>query len=108
MDDYYEVRISAENQLQANKIIDSLLNKKLVTGGQFVHQPARFLWKRKVIDINYVMINSYTKHQNVDIIIEDVRLTTEEEVPMITFVKIDRLNSELASWIDLTLGSPGI
>jgi hypothetical protein len=51
MTTYYEVKISAENQAQADTILNSLLEKKLVTGGQFIIAPARFLWKGAVQDM---------------------------------------------------------
>jgi len=103
MTDYYEVKISAENQEQADKILNSLLEKKLVTGGQFIHAPARFLWKGKVQDMDYVTITSYTTDKHKDTVIEDVRSTTTEEVPMITFTLPNDLNIELRNWIDETL-----
>lgn len=103
---YYEVKISAENQAQADVILNSLLAKKLVTGGQFVVAPARFLWKGKVIDMaEYVTIISYTTDKHKQAVIEDVRKTSAEEVPMITFAAPDDLNQELRDWIDRTLGS---
>lgn len=43
MTTYYEIKISAENRQQADVILNSLLDKKLVTGGQFISAPARFL-----------------------------------------------------------------
>lgn len=100
---YYEVKISAENQQQADKILNSLLEKKLVTGGQFIKQPARFLWKGKVQDMDYVTITSYTTDTHKQAVMEDVRQMTAEEVPMITFVAPDDLNKELRDWIDETL-----
>ncbi len=100
---YYEVKISAENQAQADTILDSLLEKKLVTGGQFIVAPARFLWKGKVENMNYITITSYTIDTHKDSIIEDVRKTTAEAVPMITFVSPSDLNQELQDWIDETL-----
>ena len=103
MSSYYEVKISAENQEQADKILNSLLEKKLVTGGQFLHAPARFLWKGKVQDMDYVTITSYTTDRHKDKVVEDVRKTTAEEVPMITFTLPDDLNKELRDWIDSTL-----
>ncbi|HJQ09184.1 MAG TPA: hypothetical protein VJ836_06915 [Candidatus Saccharimonadales bacterium] len=45
MTTYYEVKISAENQDQTDTILNSVLKKRLVTDGQFVGTPARFLWK---------------------------------------------------------------
>lgn len=103
MTTYYEVKISAENQGQADTILNSLLDKRLVTGGQFMVAPARFLWNGKVQDMDYVTITSYTTDKHKEAVMEDVRKTTAEEVPMITFVAPDDLNKELRDWIDRTL-----
>jgi uncharacterized protein involved in tolerance to divalent cations len=100
---YYEVKISAENQEQADKMLNSLLKKKLVTGGQFIKQPARFLWKGKVQDMDYITITSYTTDKHKDAVMEDVRKTSAEEVPMMTFTLPDDINQELCDWIDETL-----
>jgi len=101
---YYELKISAENQTQADTILNSLLEKKLVTGGQFITAPARFLWKGAIHDMaEYVTITSYAIEKHKDAIIEDVRRTSVEEVPMITFLVIDELNPELKEWIERTL-----
>lgn len=100
---YYEVKISAENQEQADTILNSLLEQRLVTGGQFINAPARFLWKGKVQDMDYVTITSYTTDKHKNSVIEDVRKTSAEEVPMMTFVLPDDMNQELRDWIDQTL-----
>jgi uncharacterized protein involved in tolerance to divalent cations len=101
---YYELKISAENQAQADVILNSLLEKKLVTGGQFITAPARFLWKGAINNMQeYVTITSYTTDPHRDAIIEDVLRTSAEEVPMITFLVIDELNEELRKWIEQTL-----
>lgn len=100
---YYEVKISAENQEQADKILNSLLEKKLVTGGQFIKQPARFLWKGNIQDMDYLTVTSYTTDKHKDAVMEDVCKTSAEEVPMITFVLPDDINQELRDWIDETL-----
>lgn len=103
MTKYYEVRISAENQGQADAILNSLLEQKLITGGQFLTSPARFLWKGKVVDMQYITITSFTTDRHKDAVIVDVRKTSEEEVPMIRFIAPDDLNEELRNWIDETL-----
>src|SRR4051812_7052996 len=101
MSTYFEVKISAENKVQADTILNSLLEKKLVTGGQFIIAPARFLWKGKIQDMQeYIIITSYTTDKHKEAVIEDVRNTSAEEVPMITFVAPDDLNQELREWID--------
>ncbi len=101
---YYEVKISAENQKQADVILNSLLSKKLVTGGQFISAPARFLWKSDINEMaEYVTITSYTTDKHKDAIMEDVRQTSAEEVPMMTFILPDDINQELRDWVDRTL-----
>jgi len=100
---YYEVKISAENQEQADLILNSLLEKRLVTGGQLLKAPARFLWKGKITDMEYVTILTYTNDQHKDAVMDDVRRTTQEEVPMMTFTLLDDINKELRDWIDTTL-----
>jgi uncharacterized protein involved in tolerance to divalent cations len=78
---YYEMFISAKDQKQADAILNSLLEKRLITGGQFLRDPARFLWKGQV---------------------EDIENTATEEFPMIRFIQIE-VNNKLASWIEETL-----
>jgi uncharacterized protein involved in tolerance to divalent cations len=98
----YEVFISAETKDQANKIIDSLMSKKLATGGQFFESPAKFLWKGKVTEMKYVTITSFTTDSKKQALIDDVEATSEEEVPMIRFVAADT-NEKLADWVRQTL-----
>jgi len=100
---YYEVKISAENQEQADLILNSLLEKRLVTGGQFLKAPARFLWKGKITDMEYITILTYTNNEHKNAVMDDVRKTTDEEVPMMTFTLPDDINVELRDWIDATL-----
>ena len=103
--EYYEVKISAEDKAQADTIINSLLEKRLVTGGQFLHAPARFLWEGETVDMpDYVTVTSYTVSSNIQALMDDVRRTSEEQVPMVTFVSPAAMNSELQDWIDQTLG----
>lgn len=98
----YEVFISAETTQQANKILDSLISKKLATGGQFLESPAKFLWKGDVTEMDYVTITSFTTDTKRQALIDDVETTSEEEVPMIRFVAIET-NEKLADWVQQTL-----
>jgi uncharacterized protein involved in tolerance to divalent cations len=102
MQRYYEVFISAETQEQADVILNSLLEKKLATGGQFLKAPARFLWKGNVEDMDYITITSFTTAENKDALIQDVESTSTEEVPMVRFIAVN-VSPKLAAWIDETL-----
>lgn len=96
-----KVEISAENKQQADDILNDLLAKKLVTGGQFIKTPARFLWKGEVTDMEYCTITSFTITKHKEAVIEAVRKTSQEEVPMVTFTPFEG-NEELERWIEQT------
>ncbi|HSW74887.1 MAG TPA: divalent cation tolerance protein CutA [Candidatus Saccharimonadales bacterium] len=98
----YEVFISAETKPQAHKILDSLLAKKLATGGQFLESPAKFLWKGEVAEMNYITITSFTTDSKRQALIEDIEAISEEEIPMIRFVAIET-NEKLMNWVQQTL-----
>jgi uncharacterized protein involved in tolerance to divalent cations len=103
MTTYYEVKISAENHKQAETILNTLLEKKLMTGGQIIEAPAHFIWKGEINTMpNYCTIWSYTTDQHKETIIGTVREVSVEEVPMVWFTAIEG-NKELLTWIDETL-----
>lgn len=99
---YFQVFISAENGMQADKILESLLKKKLVAGGLLLNGPSRFWWRGKIVDMNYTNISTFTKSELKKAVIGDVRKTSVEEVPMIWFVEFEG-NKELLNWIEESL-----
>ncbi len=99
MKEYREAHISAKDEDQANLILNTLLEKKLVTGGLLFIAPARFLWKEKLVDLQYFNITAFTMEKNQKAIIETVKKITNEELPTIWFTEIDG-SDELLAWID--------
>lgn len=102
MGNFLNVEISAENQEQADKILNMLLEKRLVTGGQFIKSPARFRWKGEIVSMDYIMITSFTTEKNKSEIMQCVGQVSEEEVPMIRFTPFEG-NPELLKWIQETV-----
>lgn len=99
---YLWVTISAENQQQADEIMNSLLEKKIITGGQMLNAPARFLWKGEITNLDYFILTAYTLQKHKEQIITEVEKVSIEEVPMITFLPFDG-NQILLDWIEETL-----
>lgn len=100
---YLQIAISAETKENADEMLNVLLDKKLVTGGQIIKAPARFLWKGKVVDMDYFTITSFTLDKNKEKITEVIEKVSIEEVPMITFTPFDG-NKKLLNWINETVG----
>lgn len=99
---YYQVWISAEDKKQADDIMNALLDKKLVTGGQFIKTPARFRWKGEIVDMEYYSITSFTSEKHKEAIISEVERASVEEVPMISFIPFEG-NEKLLEWIKQTV-----
>jgi uncharacterized protein involved in tolerance to divalent cations len=102
MNKCYEVFISAETQEQADKILNTLIEKKLATGGQFLKLPARFLWKGEIAEMEYFTIMSFTTDEKKDALVAEVETISAEEVPMIRLLPIE-VNAKLENWIASTL-----
>ena len=96
---YLQVLISAASKEQADEILDSLLNKKLVAGGLILKGPAKFWWKGKIVASEYYNISSFTVDKHKETIIAAVKKVSIEEVPIITFTQFQG-NKELIKWIE--------
>lgn len=94
--------MSAETKEQANDILTALLSKKLVTGGQIIEAPARFLWKGKITDMPYWTVASFSLAKHERAITDTVKQVSIEEVPMVTFLPMEG-NKELLRWIEDTV-----
>lgn len=99
---YLQAWISAEDKKQADNILNALLKKRLVMGGQFIAAPARFWWKGEIVDMDYYGVTSFTLEKHKEAIIEEVRKASVEEIPMITFTPFEG-NKEFLEWIEKTV-----
>lgn len=102
MSEVLKLEVSAENQEQADAILNALLDKRLVTGGQFIETPARFRWKGEIVDMSYVTITSFTIAAHKEAIISVVEEASEEEVPMVSFIALET-SKKLSDWIGQTV-----
>ena len=103
VNNYLQVFVSAEDKGQADKILNSLLEKKLVAGGLLLSGPSRFWWKGEIVNMDYYNISTFTIEKHKQEIIEDVKKTSIEEVPMVWFTPFEG-NQELLKWINESVG----
>lgn len=98
-----QVNISAEDKIQANKILDTLMTKNLVVGGIIISVPAKWWWKGKIVEMNYCKIECFTLEKYKDKIIIEVEKVSEEEVPMVSFIEF-KGNKIFENWIVESIG----
>lgn len=96
---YIHVLISAENRKEVDKIIDVLLEKRLIAGSLITKGPSKLWWKGKIVELTYFNISAFTINKHKKAIAEEVKKISKEEVPIIAFFDMEG-NKEFLSWID--------
>ena len=112
---YYQVVISAEQTVQANRILDALLAARLVLGGPIVGGPAKFLWNFATtnadvsaqtaalgvvaVEQDYRLILTYTRAELKERVIAAAEAASLEKICMISFLPMEP-NRALAELID--------
>lgn len=95
---FLNVTISAETKENANEILKTLIEKKLVPGGPIINSPAKFFWKGKLVDMDYYTIMTFTQERHKEAITKAIEEISAEEVPMITFTPSEP-NQKLLKWV---------
>jgi hypothetical protein len=112
---YYQVFISAEQTNQAERILDALMARQLVSGGPIIGGPAKFLWNFKdsdvpadmrehkllVVEQDYKYIVTYTREDLKAELIDVAEAASLEEVCMISFLAMEP-NRALRALLDRT------
>lgn len=99
---YYELKISVPTQNEAKLITQKLLEKKLIACGKISSENSMYWWKDKIYDEDYFNILAYTIEAKKDEIITYIKKIHSDEVPAITFTKIEFANTDFLEWIKET------
>jgi hypothetical protein len=112
---YYQVFISAEQTIQAERILDALMARQLVSGGPILGGPAKFLWNFKdsdvpdhlrehkllVVEQDYKYLVTYTREDLKAELVDVAEAASLEEVCMISFLPMEP-NRALKNLLDAT------
>ncbi len=96
---FCQALISAASRKEADKISDSLVNKKLVAGSLIINGPSRYWWDGKIVEKEYFNVQTFSLTKNKEKIIKEVKKIQSDECPIIAFFAMDG-NKEFLDWID--------
>ena len=96
---FCQVLINCVSKEEADKVLDILLEKRLIAGGLITHGPSRYHWKGKIDEHEYFTISAFSLQQNKQKIISEVRKLHSDETPVIAFLEIDG-NEDFLKWIE--------
>lgn len=89
MVEYYQVWLSSETKNDARIVLNRLTKLKLLVGGTIFNGPSHFWWKGKEIDMDYFYVMGFTIAKNKKFIEKEFEKISREEIPMVSFIKID-------------------
>lgn len=100
MDKYIIVTTFCDKEEIANKIIDTLLEKKLVAGSQLSKVYSKYWWNNKLEECDEYKLEFRTKESLFAEIENEIKKIHDYETAEISYSEIKGANKDFLSWID--------
>ena len=100
MDKYIIVITLCESEKIANRIADTLLDKKLVVGSQISKVNSKYWWNNELEECNEYKLEFRTKESKFVEIESEIKKIHDYEVAEISSCEIINANKEFFNWID--------
>lgn len=105
MDKYIIVKVLCDKNEITNNIVDSVLNKRLVSGCQIYECRSKYHWNNEIEQTNEYLIEMRTKLSKFNAIEKLVKEIHDYDVCEISYVEISGANKEFLDWIDKIIES---
>ena len=100
MNNYIIVTTLCDKEEVANKIVDTLLQKRLVAGSQISEVHSKYWWNNTLEECDEYKLEFRTKSNLFKEIEEEIKNIHDYEVAEISCVEIKNASNEFLSWID--------
>ena len=100
MDKYIIVTTLCNKKEIANKIIDTLLEKRLVAGSQVTKVHSKYWWNNKLEECDEYKLEFRTKESLYNEIENEIKKIHDYKVAEISYYKINSINKDFLDWID--------
>lgn len=100
MDKYIVVITLCNKEEIANKIINLLLEKRLVAGSQLSKVHSKYWWNSQLEECDEYKLEFRTKESLFNEIKDEINKIHDYEVAEISYYEIVNANSEFLKWID--------
>jgi uncharacterized protein involved in tolerance to divalent cations len=96
--EFCQVIISATSEKEAKLISQILIKKKFIAGSLIIKGPSIYWWQDKIVEKIYYNVHAYSLLSKKKEIISEVEKVHQDQVPVISFSKIDG-NKSFLEWI---------
>ena len=103
MDKYIIVTTLCDKEEISNKIINTLLEKRLVAGSQVTKVHSKYWWNNKLEEYDEYELDFRTKESLFSKIENEIKKIHNYEVAEISSYEIESASKEFLNWIDETV-----
>ena len=100
MDKYIIVTTLCDKEEVANRIIDTLLEKKLVAGSQITKVYSKYWWNNELEECDEYKLEFRTKENKFSVIESEIKKIHEYKVAEISYYEIKNASKDFLNWID--------
>ena len=100
MDKYIIVTTLCNKKEIANKIINTLLEKRLVAGTQISKVHSKYWWNNNLEECDEYKLEFRTKESLYNEIENEIKKIHDYKVAEISYYKINSINKDFLDWID--------
>lgn len=100
MSKYIIVTTLCDKEEIVNKIVNALLEKKLVAGSQVSKVNSKYWWNNKIEECNEYKLEFRTKSSLFNEIENEIKKIHDYEVAEISYYEIVNASNEFLNWID--------
>ena len=100
MDKYIIVTTLCNKEEIANKIVDVLLEKRLIAGSQVSKVHSKYWWNNKLEECDEYKLEFRTKEKFFSKIESEIKKKHDYDVAEISYSEIKNANKEFLNWID--------
>ncbi len=100
MDKYIIVTKLCDKEEISSKIIDTLLEKRLVAGSQVIKVHSKYWWNNQLEECDEYKLEFRTKESKFSEIENEIKKIHNYEVAEISSFEIKNLSKEFLNWID--------
>jgi len=100
MDKYIIITTLCNKEEIANRIINVLLERKLVAGSQMTKVYSKYWWNNKLEECDEYKLEFRTKESKFSIIESEIKKIHNYEVAEISYCEIKNASKEFLDWVD--------
>ena len=95
--------LTCADEIEADKIADSLLDKRLIACAKKLPINSKFWWKGEKDNTNEVLVLLETVEEKFSEIEQEVKVLHSYETPMLFSIQVGNTTAEVTSWLEESL-----